>query len=108
MGINPYISEDTTGINFNDYITAGVYIKQYATNVGTFLNSPFDGTTYPAAAFKLIVEYINSPNNIRQTLIPLYSSNTYFIRTRMTGASGTWQDWYCFSGTQIPTINPSP
>ena len=105
MGTNPYIAEDQTGINLNDYTIAGTYIKQYNTNVSTFLNCPIDGTSYPVASFKLIVEYVNSPNNIRQTLIPLYESTGYFIRMRMTGANGTWKAWQYYGGTVVQLQN---
>ena len=102
MGTNPYIPEDTTGINLNNYTAPGIYIKQFSTNVSTFLNTPFQQANanygFSVAAFKLIVEYYNSENNIRQTLIPLYENTGYFVRTRMTGSGGTWKPWTYYSG----------
>ena len=102
MGQNTYIPEDTTGINLNNYTAPGIYIKQFSTNVSTFLNTPFQEANanygFSVAAFKLIVEYYNSENNIRQTLIPLYENTGYFVRTRMTGSGGTWKPWVYYSG----------
>lgn len=103
MGQNTYIPEDTTGINLDSYTTAGIYIKQYAANVDTFVHTPFQEANsnygFTSAAFKLIVEYYNSSNNIRQTLIPLYENTGYFVRTRMTGAGGQWKAWVYYSGS---------
>lgn len=102
MGQNTLIP-DQSGINLDDYYIPGIYIKQTASNVSTFLNTPFKGENdnygLAIAAFKLIVEYYNSENNIRQTLIPLYDGTGYFVRTRMTGASGTWKPWVYYSGS---------
>lgn len=104
MGQNTYIRDDVTGIDLDDYYTAGIYIKQYSANVDTFLHTPFkapgDHYGYTVAPFKLIVEYVNSPNNIRQTLIPLYDSSGYFVRVRTSGVSGTWKSWIYYYGNK--------
>lgn len=87
------------GINLNGYTTRGIYVKQYSAHVSTFDNIPFDGSTdFPYTAFKLIVEYINSANNIIQTLIPLTDDCKFYKRVRMTGATGTWRAWKYFTG----------
>lgn len=97
---NRYIPEEDS-INLNDYYTQGIYIKQFSAHVSTFLNTPFDGSAnFPYAAFKLIVEYINSNNNIMQTIIPLTNTSTFYKRVRMTGTSGTWRSWFYFQGVE--------
>ena len=92
------------GDNLNDCTAPGVYLCQTSSVCQNLVSTsiPFDGsTTYPYLAFKLKVEYINSENNIRQTIIPLDDTSSYYIRVRMTGATGTWKSWYQFSGTQM-------
>lgn len=98
VGNNTYIAD---GSDMNSFTTAGVYIRQYSTNLQNFTNLPMDGSTYPYQPFKLIVEYLNSPNNIMQTIIPTYSTCGYFRRMRIFGAGGTWQPWQYFSGTPV-------
>lgn len=87
--------------NLNDYTTPGIYVRTSTNLDSGITNAPMDGTTYPTGAFKLIVEYVNGANNIRQTLIPLYADTSFFIRHRMTGANGTWRSWYYYSGTEV-------
>lgn len=82
-----------TGINANDYNTPGVFRMQTATGAGLSSNIPL--TT---AAFKLIVEYVNSDTRVRQTFIPLAAQGYYFIR--MYTNLG-WQPWYKFEGVQV-------
>ena len=92
----------TANTDLNTYTTAGTYYCQLSATASTLSNVPFDGTTFPYTAFRLIVEYINSANNVCQTLIPLNDNCIYFKRMKMTGATGTWRTWYYFEGTQIP------
>lgn len=82
-----------TGINANDYNVPGVFRMQTATGAGLSSNIPLS-----TAAFKLIVEYVNSDTRIRQTFIPLASQGYYFIR--MYTNMG-WQPWYKFEGVQV-------
>ena len=97
LGNNTEIPNDA---NLDSYKTAGIFIRSSAPNPSTMLNTPFGGD-YQAKAFKLIVEYINSENNIRQTLIPLNENTGYFMRIRMTGVNGTWRKWYYYSGVEV-------
>lgn len=104
---------DGADLNASPYTTAGIYVRQFSTNMSTLSHIPMDNSTYDYAPFKLIVEYTNSANNIRQTLIPNYNGSGYFVRMRLTGASGTWQNWRYFSGTEVTppaslnSINPA-
>lgn len=82
-----------TGIDANNYTTPGVYRMQTATGAGLSTNLPF--TT---SAFRLIVEYINNNNRIRQTFIPL-ADGAYFCIRNYT--SSGWQPWYKFEGVQV-------
>lgn len=85
------------GDNLNDCTTPGVYLCQTSSVCQNLVSTsiPFDGSTArPYLAFKLVVEYVNSENNIRQTIIPLDDTSSYYIRVRMTGATGTWKTWY--------------
>ena len=82
-----------TGIDSNNYTTPGVFRMQTATGAGLSSNIPM--TT---AAFKMIVEYVNSETRIRQTFIPLAAQGYYFIR--MYTNLG-WQPWYKFEGVQV-------
>lgn len=95
------------GDNLNDCTLPGVYLCQTSSVCQNLVSTsiPFDGSTYTYLAFKLVVEYINSENNIRQTIIPLDDTSSYFMRVRMTGATGTWKSWYRFGGTQVSTQN---
>lgn len=106
-GGNTYIPDSS---DLNTYTQAGVYVRQFSTGLADFSNIPMDGTTYAYQPFRLVVEYLNSPNNIIQTLIPTYSNCGYFKRVRIFGASGTWQPWVYFSGTavtqSVQSINP--
>lgn len=106
-GGNTYIPDAS---DLNTYTQAGVYVRQFSTGLADFSNIPMDGTTYAYQPFRLVVEYLNSPNNIIQTLIPTYSNCGYFKRVRIFGASGTWQPWVYFSGTavtqSVQSINP--
>lgn len=106
-GGNTYIPDAS---DLNTYTQAGVYVRQFSSGLTDFSNIPMDGTTYAYQPFRLVVEYINSPNNIVQTLIPTYSNCGYFKRVRIFGASGTWQPWVYFSGTvvtqSVQSINP--
>lgn len=95
VGSNPYIPDNS---DMNTYTAAGVYIRQFSSGLSDFLNLPMDGTAYTYQPFKLIVEYLNSPNNILQTIIPTYSNCGFFKRCRIFGASGTWQVWKYFEG----------
>ena len=96
------IIPEEDGINLDDYTTQGVYVKQFSAHVSTFDNIPFDGSVdFPYTAFKLIVEYINSSNNILQTLIPLTTDTKFYKRIRMTGSEGTWRSWRYFAGITI-------
>ena len=101
------------GANLNDYVIPGVYIRSTSPSNSGITNIPMDGDTYAYSAFKLIVEYVNSENNIRQTLIPLYPSTGFFVRHKMAGASGTWRSWYYYGGTEVippaslTSINPA-
>lgn len=97
-GGNTYIPD---AADLNTYTQAGVYIRQFSTGLSNFSNLPMDGTTYPYQPFKLVVEYINSANNIVQTLIPTYSNCGFFKRCRIFGASGTWQTWQWFGGEAV-------
>lgn len=100
-------------LNDNDYVIPGVYIRSTSPSNSGITNIPMDGDTYAYSAFKLTVEYVNSENNIRQTLIPLYSSTGFFVRHKMAGASGTWRSWYYYGGTEVippaslTSINPA-
>lgn len=98
MGSNTYIPD---AADLNTYTQAGVYVRQFSSGLADFSNLPMDGTTYPYQPFKLIVEYINSPNNIVQTLVPTYSNCGFFKRIRIFGANGTWQTWQWFGGTAV-------
>lgn len=98
VGSNEYISD---AADMNTFTQAGVYIRQFSTGLADFTNLPMNGNTYPYQPFKLIVEYINSPNNILQTLVPTYSSGGFFKRCRIFGASGTWQPWQWFGGIPV-------
>lgn len=106
-GGNTYIPDAS---DLNTYTQAGVYIRQFSSGLSDFTNLPMDGSTYAYQPFRLVVEYLNSPNNIIQTLIPTYSNCGYFKRVRIFGASGTWQPWVYFSGTvvtqSVQSINP--
>lgn len=106
-GGNTYIPDAS---DLNTYTQAGVYVRQFSSGLSDFTNLPMDGTTYAYQPFRLVVEYLNSPNNIIQTLIPTYSNCGYFKRVRIFGASGTWQPWVYFSGTvvtqSVQSINP--
>lgn len=106
-GGNTYIPDAS---DLNTYTQAGVYVRQFSSGLADFSNIPMDGTTYPYQPFRLVVEYLNSPNNIIQTLIPTYSNCGYFKRVRIFGASGTWQPWVYFSGAvvsqSVQSINP--
>lgn len=95
VGNNPYIPDNS---DMNTYTQVGVYIRQFSTGLSDFQNLPMDGTTYNYQPFKLIVEYLNSPNNILQTIVPTYSNCGFFKRCRIFGASGTWQTWKYFEG----------
>lgn len=95
VGGNPYIPDNS---DMNTYTAAGVYIRQFSSGLSDFQNLPMDGTTYSYQPFKLIVEYLNSPNNILQTIVPTYSNCGFFKRCRIFGASGTWQTWKYFEG----------
>lgn len=97
-GSNTYIPDEA---DLNTYTQAGVYVRQFSSGLANFQNLPMDGTTYPYQPFKLVVEYINSPNNIVQTLIPTYSNCGFFKRCRIFGASGTWQTWQWFGGEAV-------
>lgn len=97
-GSNTYIPD---AADLNTYTQAGVYVRQFSSGLANFSNLPMDGTTYPYQPFKLIVEYINSPNNIVQTLIPTYNNCGFFKRCRIFGASGTWQTWQWFGGEAV-------
>ena len=104
---------DGADLNLSPYTTAGIYVRKFSSNMGTLSNIPMDNVNYDYAPFKLIVEYTNSANNIRQTLIPNYNGSGYFVRMRLTGASGTWQNWRYFGGTEVTppaslnSINPA-
>lgn len=98
VGSNEYIPDSA---DMNTYTQAGVYIRQFSSGLADFTNLPMDGTTYPYQPFKLIVEFLNSPNNIMQTIIPTYSACGFFKRCRIFGASGTWQAWQFFGGTPV-------
>lgn len=106
-GGNTYIPDAS---DLNTYTQAGVYVRQFSSGLADFSNIPMDGTTYAYQPFRLVVEYLNSPNNIIQTLTPTYSNCGYFKRVRIFGASGTWQPWVYFSGTavtqSVQSINP--
>ena len=95
VGSNPYIPDNS---DMDTYTAAGVYIRQFSSGLSDFQNLPMDGTTYNYQPFKLIVEYLNSPNNILQTIIPTYGNCGFFKRCRIFGASGTWQQWKYFEG----------
>lgn len=95
VGSNSYIPDNS---DMNTYTQAGVYIRQFSSGLADFANLPMDGTTYNYQPFKLIVEYLNSPNNILQTIVPTYSNCGFFKRCRIFGASGTWQAWKYFEG----------
>ena len=97
---NNEIIPDNANLDLSPYTEAGVYVRQ-TLPTSSINGLPFDGNLYNYAAFKLKVEYINSVNNIQQTIIPLYSSGGYFTRVRMTGVSGTWRQWQYFSGTPV-------
>lgn len=88
------------GEDLNDLTQPGTYYCDATATARTLLNIPF---VSDYSAFKLKVEYIQSENNLRQTLIPLYSNTSFFIRQRMTGASGTWRSWYYYGGTEVTT-----
>ena len=98
VGNNTYIADAS---DMDSFTTAGVYIRQYSSGLSNFTHLPMNGSTYPYEPFKLVVEYLNSPNNILQTIIPTYSSCGYFRRMRIYGAGGTWQAWQYFSGTPV-------
>ena len=80
------------GDNLNDIIEPGTYYCDTSDKVSGILNTPFT-SDYASAAFKLKVEYIQSENNIKQTIIPLYQNSGYFSRLKMSGTSGTWRSW---------------
>ena len=94
-----------TNSDLDSYTTTGTYYCQLSATASTLDNVPFDGSTFPYTAFRLIVEYINSANNVCQTLIPLNDNCTYFKRIKMTGATGTWRTWRYFDGTPVSTLN---
>ena len=98
VGNNTYIADNS---DMNSFTTAGIYIRQYSSGLSNFTNLPMNGSTYPYEPFKLVVEYLNSPNNIMQTILPTYSSFGYFRRIRIYGAGGTWQPWQYFAGTPV-------
>lgn len=83
----------STGIDADNYTTPGVYRMGTATGAGLSSNIPLT-----SAAFKLIVEYINNTNRIRQTFIPLADGGYYFIRLYTNNG---WRPWYKFEGVQV-------
>ena len=100
FGYSDSMPRVTANSDLNEYTLPGSYVCLSASNAGTLDNSPFGGT-YNASAFKLEVRYIQSANNIQQTIYPLYSDGSFFIRRKMTGADGTWRQWVYFSGTPV-------
>ena len=95
----------STGDDLDNIVNPGIYQCGTVTKAKSLLHTPFaDATTsigqtgYNAAAFKFIVENVNSPTTLKQTIIPLYGNSTHFERTRL---SGVWSTWYAFSGTAV-------
>jgi hypothetical protein len=95
----------STGDDLDNIVDPGIYQCGTVTKAKSLLHTPFaDATTpigqtnYNSAAFKFIVENVNSPSTIKQTIIPLYGNSTHFERTRL---SGVWNTWYAFSGTAV-------
>ena len=97
----------TANLNDDTYKAIGVYYRSSTSNNG-ISNIPINGY-----AFKLIVEYVNSNERIRQIFIPLNSSAIFYIRL-FTG--GGWKAWQTFkseagmldAGTTITATSASP
>lgn len=89
LGPNTTIG-DTANLNSSAYEIPGVY-RRAASSSTNVLNCPVKD-----AAFKLVVEYVNSDVRVRQTIYPLYTTSRYYVRIK-TG--GGWQQWYRFDST---------
>lgn len=76
--------------NLNSYETPGIYRRNSASN-SNLVNCPVTD-----AAFKLVVEYVNSDVRLRQSLYPLYDTATYYSRVKL---STGWKEWRVFRDT---------
>lgn len=95
----------STGDDLDNIVNPGIYQCGTVTKAKSLLHTPFsDATTpigqtnYTSAAFKFIVENVNSPSTIKQTIIPLYANCIHFERVRL---SGSWNTWRVFEGTSV-------
>ncbi|GEM_PF-3110777 len=91
-----------SGDDLNDYYTPGTYRAGSGSIAATLYNCP------TASGFRL--EVVSTISTVAsgyqiQRLYPNNSDGEFFMRRRLSAASGNWGDWYRFAGTVVQPIN---
>ena len=92
----------SSGHDLNDYFNPGTYRAATANIAASLYNCP------TASGFRLeVVSTISAASSGYQIqrLYPNNSDGEFFMRRRLSAASGNWGDWYRFAGTVVQPIN---